>query len=80
MLISLRGAHRFSQYALEFSAHPGGNGTTRLRADTSADFPGVPGTLYRVLVIGTRGHATAVRRLLNAVKHRAEQLESELSH
>lgn len=73
MLIALRGAHRFSQYELEFSAHPERNGTTRLCAKTWAAFPGVRGTLYRALVIGTGGHVAAVRGLLKAIKHRAEE-------
>jgi hypothetical protein len=43
-----------------------------VRAETRAAFPGLQGRAYRALVIGTRGHVLAVRRLLRAVKARAE--------
>ena len=40
------------------------DGRTRLRAESRATFPGVAGGAYRLLVVGTGGHAAAVRRLL----------------
>lgn len=43
--------------------------------DPSGDplaFPGTAGRGYRTLVIGTRGHVVAVRRLLRATRRRAE--------
>ena len=68
----LEGAHRFSRYALIFrlDALPGDR--TRLRAETRAAFPGAAGRAYRALVIGTRGHVVAVRRMLRAARRRAE--------
>jgi hypothetical protein len=70
-VLALLGAHRFSRYALVFRIERAGDGT-RLRAETRAEFPGVQGRVYRALVIGTRGHVLVVRRILAAVKRRAE--------
>jgi hypothetical protein len=70
----LVGRHYFSTYALVFRLDEAGPGRTRLRAETRARFPGPVGTLYRLLVIGTRGHAFSVRRLLAAVRRRAEEV------
>ncbi|MFF0162893.1 hypothetical protein ACFYRY_35915 [Streptomyces sp. NPDC005263] len=68
----LVGRHRFSTYALVFRLDEAGPGRTRLRAETRARFPGPLGRPYRLLVIGTGGHAAAVRRLLSAVRRDAE--------
>ncbi|MFE3037989.1 hypothetical protein ACFXKY_40810 [Streptomyces canus] len=68
----LVGRHYFSTYALVFRLDQVGTGWTRLRAETRARFPGPFGALYRLLVIGSGGHTLAVRRLLAAVRHRAE--------
>lgn len=71
--LALAGSHRFSDYALIFRLDDIGNQHTRLRAETRATFPGLKGGIYRTLVIGTRGHVLATRRILGAVKHRAER-------
>jgi hypothetical protein len=71
----LRGSHWFSIYELRFDLEPLEPGQTLLRATTFAAFPGITGRLYRMLVIGTRGHVLAVRRLLGAVAERAESAE-----
>ena len=71
-LLVLEGGHRFSAYALVVRLEPDGRGGTRLRAETDAAFPGVAGGTYRALVIGTRGHVLGMRRLLAAVRRRAE--------
>ncbi|MGW0647259.1 hypothetical protein ACWD4T_00390 [Streptomyces umbrinus] len=68
----LGGRHRFSSYALIFRLEPTGPGRSRLTAETRATFPGPAGGLYRLLVLGTGGHAVGVRRLLAAVRRRAE--------
>ena len=68
----LVGRHRFSSYALVFRLEPAGPGRSRLTAETRATFPGPAGGLYRLLVLGTGGHAVGVRRLLAAVRRRAE--------
>ena len=68
----LGGRHRFSSYALIFRLESAGPGRSRLTAETRATFPGPAGGLYRLLVLGTGGHAVGVRRLLAAVRRRAE--------
>ena len=70
--LALVGRHRYSEYALVFHLD-GGEGATRLRAETRAVFPGASGRLYRAAVIGTRGHVLVTVRLLTAVKRRAER-------
>lgn len=75
--LALAGSHRFSNYALVFRLEPvDGGGRTRLSAETRAEFPGLKGSIYRALVIGTRMHVLATRRLLGGVKRRAERRRS----
>lgn len=69
----LAGSHRFSDYALIFRLEDSADGATRLSAETRAVFPGFKGGVYRALIIGTRGHVLVTRRLLGAVKRRAER-------
>lgn len=69
--LALEGDHRFSHYALIFRLDGLAEGRTRLRAETRAVFPGPAGRVYRALVIGTRGHVVAVRRLLRSIRDRA---------
>jgi hypothetical protein len=71
--LSLAGSHRFSNYALIFRLDDLGDGRTRLRAETRAEFPGLKGGVYRALVIGTRIHVLVTRRILTATKRRAER-------
>ncbi|HEY5977614.1 MAG TPA: hypothetical protein VIT85_07130 [Solirubrobacterales bacterium] len=71
--LALAGAHRFSDYGLIFRLEEAGEGRTRVRAETRADFPGLKGQAYKTLVIRTRGHVLAVRRVLAATKRRAER-------
>lgn len=72
-MLALEGQHRYSRYGLIFSLEPTKDERTLLRAETRADFPGLTGSVYRTLVIGTRGHVVVVGRLLRAVKKRAER-------
>jgi hypothetical protein len=72
-LLALEGEHRFSRYALTFIVDELGGGRSRLRAQTHAEFPGAAGRAYRALVIGTRSHVVAVRRMLRAARRRAER-------
>ncbi len=72
-LLVLRGAHHFSEYALVFRLEPLGGVRTRLVAETRAEFPGLKGRAYRALVIGTRMHVLAVRRLQRGVAKRVER-------
>lgn len=69
----LEGRHRFSTYALSFRLSPAGDGRVRVQAETRAVFPGVAGRGYRALVIGTGGHVVVVKRMLAAVRRRAER-------
>jgi Protein of unknown function (DUF2867) len=69
--LQLSGRHRFARYELAFLVDPLGGGGCRVRARTSASFPGLRGRVYRALVIGTRGHVLVVRRMLAATRRRA---------
>jgi hypothetical protein len=71
--LALAGSHRFSDYALIFRLEELEGEGTRLRAETRAEFPGIKGSAYRALVIGTRMHVLATRRVLAAVRRRAER-------
>lgn len=70
-LLDLAGSHRYARYLLRFRLEPMGEGHTRLRAITRAEFPGLLGRLYRLLVISSRLHLLATRRMLSMVKKRA---------
>ncbi len=69
----LSGAHRFAEYSLIFRITDLGQGRSRVEAESRARFPGLHGTLYRTLVVGSTGHRRAVRRMLRDVKGRAER-------
>lgn len=71
----LRGRHRFSVYELTFLLGDDG----RLRAQTRAAFPGLKGGAYKTLVIRTRFHVLATRRILRAAAGRARELPSSVS-
>jgi hypothetical protein len=73
VLLALLGSHRFSRYALVFRIDAMADGTSRVRAETRAEFPGAKGRAYRALVIGTRGHALLVKSMLRAIRRRAER-------
>jgi hypothetical protein len=59
---------------LTFRLEPLDAHRSRLRAESRAAFPGVAGSVYRLLVVGSGGHVIGVRRLLSAVKRRSEPL------
>lgn len=68
----LYGRHRFSRYGLIFELDElDGGARCRVRAQTRATFPGLLGSGYRSMVIGTRMHRVVVRRLLGHVAERA---------
>jgi hypothetical protein len=71
--LALVGRHHFSDYALIFHLAGAGDDETTVRAETRATFPGVKGSIYKTLVIRTRGHVLVTRRLLTAMKQRAER-------
>ena len=70
--LRLAGRHRFAEYELSFRLSPRGSGT-RLGAATYAAFPGLAGRAYRLLVIGTGGHAVVTRLILRSVRRLAER-------
>ncbi len=71
--LALAGSHRFSNYALIFRLDELDGERTRVRAETRAEFPDLKGSIYRGLVIGTRMHVLATRRILAGVKRNAER-------
>jgi hypothetical protein len=71
--LELVGSHRFSNYALIFRLEDLSEDRTRVHAETRADFPRLKGSVYRALVIGTRGHVLVTHRLLGAIRQRAER-------
>jgi hypothetical protein len=66
----LVGAHRFARYELAFEVRAA-EGGAQVSARTSAEFPGAMGRVYRALVIGSGGHAIAVRGMLRRIRERA---------
>ena len=70
---ALKGRHPFAVYRWvfeldpELETAPDDTATTRVRALTWADFPGIHGKIYRALVIGTGGHRVAVRWTLKRI-------------
>ena len=73
--LALEGRHHFSSYSLTFRLEPIDSDRSRVTAASRASFPGLHGAVYRLLVVGTRGHVLAVRRLLAQVRHRAERAQ-----
>jgi hypothetical protein len=69
-LLRLIGHHRFSRYELSYALDPSSTGTV-LSARTRAAFPGLRGTLYRGLVIGSGAHRVLLLRQLESVRRRA---------
>jgi len=66
----LTGRHRFSRYALVFELTRSETQTV-LKALTYAVFPGAHGRAYRLLVISSRLHVLATRRMLSSVERQA---------
>ncbi|WP_116203331.1 hypothetical protein [Amycolatopsis circi] len=66
-LLALAGRHRFSEYRLAFRLEAAAEGQTLVRAESRARFPGIFGVGYRLLVIGSGGHAVGMRRLLGTI-------------
>ena len=62
----VEGRHHFSRYGIVFRIEPTDRGT-RCTIESRADFPGIRGRLYRLAVVGTRGHVLAVRRMLRDI-------------
>jgi hypothetical protein len=69
--LTLAGRHRFARYRLVFDLAEVVDGSTELRAITHAEFPGLRGSAYRALVIGTRAHVVATTHILRSIRRRA---------
>jgi len=61
---------------LTFLIEEVGPDRSRLRAITHAAFPGLRGTIYKTMVIRSRGHVVATNRMLAAIAARAERKAS----
>jgi hypothetical protein len=70
---ALEGNHLFSRYALTFRITTLDDAHCRVRAESSAEFPGPRGVMYRALVIGSGGHVVGVRAMLRRIKANAER-------
>ena len=66
--LELAGRHRFSRYRLTFVLVATSPRSTTVRAITDAAFPGLHGSVYRTLVIGTGAHARIVRGILERMR------------
>lgn len=66
--IDLVGRHRFSTYLLRFELADAPAGSTQLRAQSYAAFPGITGEIYRTLVIRSRFHVIATLHVLRSVQ------------
>lgn len=73
-LLVLAGRHRFSRYQLTFELQPAGEGRARLTALTHAEFPGLLGRFYRLLVISSGIHLLVTRFVLGSIGRRAARL------
>ena len=73
----LTGRHRFAGYQLVFRVRTAPASTASavesatVEVESRAEFPGVLGGLYRVMVVVSRFHVLAVRRILRAVAREA---------
>lgn len=70
-LLVLAGRHRFARYELTFELEAMGMERARLSAVTHADFPGISGRFYRLLVITSGIHVVVARLMLHVVARRA---------
>lgn len=76
-MLALMGRHRFSRYALVFHIGETPLEPVIVTAESRAEFPGRKGSVYKLAVIGTRGHVLAVEAILHAVRRRAERAARE---
>jgi hypothetical protein len=70
--LTLAGRHKYSEYELTFHLADAGSGTTQLRAESRARFPGLLGALYRFGLMRFGMHARATRAMLQKVRRIAE--------
>ncbi|KAA9159019.1 hypothetical protein F6B41_01315 [Microbacterium lushaniae] len=68
--VTLAGRHHFSRYELLLTVEHAPAGAL-LSAHTSAEFPGLLGWGYRLVVIGSGAHRLITRRFLQSIARRA---------
>lgn len=66
--LALAGRHRFARYRLVFALGDAPGDATDVSVRSYADFRGLHGRAYRGLLLGTRGHTVAVRRMLRRIE------------
>jgi hypothetical protein len=66
--VVLAGRHRFARYRLIFELAEEAGASTTVSIRSLAAFPGVRGRVYRTLLVMTRGHVVAVRRMLHTIR------------
>jgi hypothetical protein len=76
---ALRGRHPFAVYRWLFELDDWGSQRTLVRSQTWAAFPGLPGRIYRALVIGTGGHRVVVRWMLRRIAGQARPCGTAIS-
>ncbi len=76
VMLALMGEHRFSSYALVFRIDLLPGQRCRVRAETRATFRGIGGRLYKLGVLGSRGHVLVVRHMLRRLRKQAERRAS----
>lgn len=69
--LGLAGRHRFARYLLVFEVSDLTDEKTLLSAHTYSEFPGLPGRVYRALVIGSGLHAVATRSMVRSIERRS---------
>lgn len=74
---ALKGRHLFAIYRWVFALDTDTAGRTRVRATTWAAFPGVHGTIYRALVVGSGGHRVVTRATLKRIAAAALSEQTE---
>ena len=75
----LKGRHPFATYQWVFELDDEAPQRTRVRSATWAHFPGLPGKIYRALVIGTGAHRVVVRWTLKRIAARALAGRTQIS-
>ncbi|WP_067531961.1 hypothetical protein [Nocardia crassostreae] len=65
--LAAKGQHPFSRYRLTFLLDEIEPGKTRITAESHAVFPGIGGSIYKALVIGSGGHRVVVRNMLRRI-------------
>lgn len=66
--VALTGRHRFARYRLVFVLDGTSDDATKLSVQSFAAFPGTRGRLYHAFLMGSRGHAFAVKHMIRTIQ------------